>query len=169
MQKPLPPSFLKLIPQPHSGHVSKMSSYPSSRTHVTATRRTGSDILRTGVGRTHAGLLRYRHTVIWGMWFGCIDWRRRASRYRSAYITLSNLRAGGGRLYFGSIASGRDEAHCFDLKTRREYRITTSAYGSFMPVPWRDGEGRERAPPTAYDRRELCIALGVLLFCFFTK
>ena len=30
MQKPLPPSFLKLIPQPHSGHVSKMSSYPSS-------------------------------------------------------------------------------------------------------------------------------------------
>ena len=30
MQNPLPPSFLKLIPHPQSGHVSKTSSYPSS-------------------------------------------------------------------------------------------------------------------------------------------
>ncbi len=75
-----------------------------------------------------------------------------------AYITLSNLRAGGGRLYYGSIASGRDEAHCYDLMARREYRITTSAYGSFMPVPWRDGEGRERVLLTAYDRRGYHVA-----------
>lgn len=30
MQKPFPPSFLKLIPHPQSGQVSKTSSYPSS-------------------------------------------------------------------------------------------------------------------------------------------
>ena len=70
-----------------------------------------------------------------GMWFGRIDGDGVHPVTEGAYITLSNLRAGGGRLYFGSIASGRDEAHCFDLKTRREYRITTSAYGSFAPAP----------------------------------
>ncbi len=52
-----------------------------------------------------------------------------------AYITLSNLRAAGGVLYFGSIASGKDEAHCYDLAAGREYRLTTSAYGSFDPAP----------------------------------
>lgn len=93
-----------------------------------------------------------------GMWFGRIDGDGVHPVTEGAYITLSNLRAGGGRLYFGSIASGRDEAHCFDLKTRREYRITTSAYGSFMPVPWRDGEGRERVLLTAYDRRGYHVA-----------
>ncbi len=43
---------------------------------------------------------------------------------RALTSPCSNLRAGGGKLYYGSIASGRDEAHCYDLKTRREYRIT---------------------------------------------
>lgn len=52
-----------------------------------------------------------------------------------AYITLSDLRAADGRLYYGSIASGKDEAHCYDLMARREYRITRSAYGSFDPAP----------------------------------
>ena len=93
-----------------------------------------------------------------GMWLGRIDGDGVHPVTEGAYITLSNLRAGGGRLYFGSIASGRDEAHCFDLKTRREYRITTSAYGAFMPVPWRDGEGRERVLLTAYDRRGYHVA-----------
>ncbi len=112
---------------------------------------------RTGVGRCDAGLLRHRHRR-----FGHVDRphrrRRRAPVTEGAYITLSNLRAGGGKLYYGSIASGRDEAHCYDLMARREYRITTSAYGSFMPVPWRAGEGRERVLLTAYDRRGYRVA-----------
>ena len=66
-----------------------------------------------------------------------------AGSQASAYITLSDLRAGGGRLYYGSIASGKDEAHCYDLTTRREFRITTSAYGSFDPAP-AGGEGLMR-------------------------
>lgn len=57
---------------------------------------------------------------------------------RSAYTTLSDLRAKGGRLYFGSIASGRDELHCLDLASGKEYRISTSRYGSFQPMPYND-------------------------------
>lgn len=54
---------------------------------------------------------------------------------RSAYVTLSDLRARDGRLYFGSIQSGRDEAHCYDLREGREYRLTESRYGAFDPAP----------------------------------
>lgn len=61
-----------------------------------------------------------------------------------AYITLSNLRAGGGKLYYGSIASGRDEAHCYDLMARREYRITTSAFGFVFPGAVARRRGRRR-------------------------
>ena len=73
-----------------------------------------------------------------GMWIGRIDSDGLHPITEGAYITLSNLRAGGGKLYYGSIASGRDEAHCYDLMARREYRITTSAFGSFSPAPWHD-------------------------------
>ena len=75
-----------------------------------------------------------------GMWFGRIDGDGVHPVTEGAYITLSNLRAGGGRLYFGSIASGRDEAHCFDLKTRREYRETAAQ--------------RRESRPQAVGRRE---------------
>ena len=64
-----------------------------------------------------------------------------------AYITLSNLRAGGGKLYYGSIASGKDEVHCYDLLARREYRVTASQYGSFDPAP-----AENKVLVTTYDR-----------------
>lgn len=51
----------------------------------------------------------------------------------SAYITISDLTARDGRLYYGSIASGRDELHCYDLTAKREYQLSTSRYGSFDP------------------------------------
>lgn len=75
-----------------------------------------------------------------GMWIGTLDGTF-APQFvtRPAYITISNLRARGGRLYFGSIASGRDEAHCYDLDEGREYQLTESRYGSFDPAP--DGKG----------------------------
>ena len=57
---------------------------------------------------------------------------------RGNYVTLSDLRARDGILYYGSIRSGRDEAHCFDLKTHREYRLTESKYGAFAPIPLGD-------------------------------
>jgi len=83
-----------------------------------------------------------------GMWLGRIDSEGTHPLTEGAYVTLSDLRAGGGRLYYGSIASGKDEAHCYDLIGRREYRITASAYGSFDPAP----AGREVLVAT-YDRR----------------
>lgn len=68
---------------------------------------------------------------------------------RSAYTTLSDLRAKGGKLYFGSIASGRDEVHSFDLKEGKEYRLSASRYGSFQPEPY----GDSLVVATTYDRR----------------
>ena len=68
---------------------------------------------------------------------------------RPAYTTLSDLRAKDGKLYFGSIASGRDELHYYDLATEREYRISTSSYGSFSPMP----VDSTRVIATSYDHR----------------
>lgn len=68
---------------------------------------------------------------------------------RAAYTTLSDLVAKDGVLYYGSIASGRDELHMYDLAKGEEYRLSTSRYGSFQPVPLDSG----RVVATSYDRR----------------
>lgn len=71
-----------------------------------------------------------------GMYLGAVDREGRKEQLtQAAYVTLSDLRAEGGRLYFGSIRSGRDEAHAFDLATGREWQLTVSEYGSFDPAP----------------------------------
>ena len=67
----------------------------------------------------------------------------------AAYTTLSDLVASGGRLYYGSIASGRDELHTYDLISGEEYRLSTSRYGSFQPVPLDSC----RVVATSYDKR----------------
>ena len=59
---------------------------------------------------------------------------------RPAYITISDLRAADGKLYYGSIASGRDEVHCFDIESGKEYQFSQSTYGSFSPVATSDGQ-----------------------------
>lgn len=91
-----------------------------------------------------------------GMWIGRAD---DGGSYTEilppSYATLSDLRAGGGRLYFGSIRSGRDEAHALDLATGREWQLTESAYGSFSPAPLPGGE----VAVTTYDRRGYRLAL----------
>lgn len=89
-----------------------------------------------------------------GMWIGRIDGKVLNPITQGAYVTLSNLRAGGGRLYFGSIASGYDEVHGYNLTTGREYRLTTSAFGSFDGAPTREG-----VVLTTYDRRGYRVAL----------
>jgi hypothetical protein len=68
---------------------------------------------------------------------------------RPSYSTLSDLRASGGKLYFGSISSGLDELHYYDLNEGKEYRISQSRYGSFNPMPYDD----RRVVATSYDRR----------------
>ena len=76
-----------------------------------------------------------------GMWLGSVqpDGEGFEVVKPATYASLANLKAGGGRLYYNSIASGKDEAHLYDLASRREYRITTSRYGSFSPSPSADG------------------------------
>ena len=70
-----------------------------------------------------------------GMHIARIDNDGAVAITRPAYTTLSDLRAKDGMLYFGSIASGRDELHCYDLNTQREYRVSESEFGSFSPMP----------------------------------
>ena len=59
---------------------------------------------------------------------------------RPAYITLSDMRALDGKLYFGSIESGRDEVHCLDLLSGKQYQLSESTYGSFDASPTDDGQ-----------------------------
>ena len=70
-----------------------------------------------------------------GMWIGSVGDGEKGFRQvtRPGYTTIANLTAGDGVLYFNSIASGKDEAHMYDLASGREYRVTTSRYGSFSP------------------------------------
>lgn len=53
----------------------------------------------------------------------------------STYSTLSNLRAADGKLYYNSIASGKDEVHIYDIASGKEYQLTESTYGSFAATP----------------------------------
>ena len=76
-----------------------------------------------------------------GMWLGRVGKNREIEHItQGAYITLSDLRAKDGVLYFGSIRSGKDEVHCYDLRTNTQYRISASTYGSFSPMPSENSE-----------------------------
>ena len=84
-----------------------------------------------------------------GMWLGRVGEGDKLEHItQGAYITLSDLRAKDGVLYFGSIQSGKDEVHCYDLHTSTEYQISASTYGSFAPMPANNGE----VLMTTYDR-----------------
>ncbi len=72
-------------------------------------------------------------------------------------VTLSDLVASNGKLYFGSIASGYDEVHSLDLSTGREERLTTSRYGSFYGSPSPDGK---RLAMATYDAGGYHLALS---------
>ena len=84
-----------------------------------------------------------------GMWIARIDSEGLHPLFEGAYVSLSDLSARDGWLYFGSILSGRDEAHTLDLTTGKEYRLSTSKYGSFSPAPL----GEDGVVMTTYDRR----------------
>ena len=84
-----------------------------------------------------------------GMWIGRVGKSRNIEQVtEAAYITISDLRAKDGVLYFGSIQSGKDEVHCYDLRTNCQYRISGSTYGSFSPFASGDGS----LLMTTYDR-----------------
>ena len=84
-----------------------------------------------------------------GMWIGRVGKNHEIEHItQGAYITISDIRAKDGVLYFGSIQSGKDEVHCYDLRTDTQYRISASTYGSFSPMPTEN----EKVLMTTYDR-----------------
>lgn len=73
-----------------------------------------------------------------GMWLGVRDKEHKdgfRQLRKGAYITLSDLRAKDGILYFGSIESGYDELHSYDIASGVERRLSQSKFGSFDPSP----------------------------------
>ncbi len=66
---------------------------------------------------------------------------------KPAFVTISSLSAANGVLYFGSIASGRDEVHSLDIATGVESQLSESTYGSFDPYM-----GRDQLFMTTYDK-----------------
>lgn len=66
-----------------------------------------------------------------------------------AHVTLRGLRAANGQLYYGSVASGKDELYRYDPATGKQYRLTESAFGAFDAAPLPQGDGLLM---TVYDR-----------------
>lgn len=60
--------------------------------------------------------------------------------HNSTYIVFSDLSAQGGKLYFGSTESGKDEVHVIDIEKREQYQLTSSQYGSFAGVGGKDSK-----------------------------
>jgi hypothetical protein len=85
-----------------------------------------------------------------GMWIGSVDKNGIEQITRPSRVTISDLSSGDGALWFGSIASGRDEIHKLDLATGKEYRATTSRYGSFAASPAPDGIVMTTYTPDGY-------------------
>lgn len=66
-----------------------------------------------------------------GMWIGALDSTLQSRQItRPSVVTVSDLTASDGRLYFSSIQSGKNEIHTIDLLTGNEYRLTDSRFGS---------------------------------------
>lgn len=67
-----------------------------------------------------------------GMWLG--EFCRNADEFikltKPSYVTLNDLSATDGKLFFTSISSGKDEVHTLDIETGCEYKITESKFGS---------------------------------------
>ncbi len=90
-----------------------------------------------------------------GMFLGKVSGNGYERLTQPRHITISDLRAGGGKLYFGSIVSGKDEAHAYDIATNTEYRLSESAYGSFQPSTPLEG----KVALTTYDRHGYHLAV----------
>ncbi len=122
----------------HPNGIYTIVAEESGNTHTICTLATGQEIHGLAWDDQTAAL----YAIITddsGMWLARINNQELDPLTTGAYITLSDLRAANGWLYYGSIASGRDEVHGYDLSKGCEYRITSSTYGSFDGVPSQKG------------------------------
>ncbi len=74
-----------------------------------------------------------------------------------AHITLRDLSATDGKLYFGSILSGIDNIHSLTLATLTEERITDALYGAFDGTPSPSGKSLAH---TLYSAGGYSLAIG---------
>ncbi|MFI3319959.1 MAG: hypothetical protein SNH01_04265 [Rikenellaceae bacterium] len=68
-----------------------------------------------------------------GMWIAKCTADGFEPLHEGRFITISDLRARDGVLYYGSIASGRDELWSRNIKSGVERQISESKFGSFQP------------------------------------
>lgn len=73
-----------------------------------------------------------------GMWIGALTFEGgQLSGLRQltnpSLASLRDLTAADGMLYFGSIASGKDEIHSLEIATGKQHQISTSRFGSYIP------------------------------------
>ncbi len=70
-----------------------------------------------------------------GMWIGGLrDGEQMWEATRPNVITISDLSASNGVLYFSSIQSGKNEIHALELASGVQSRLSQSKYGSNMPT-----------------------------------
>lgn len=70
-----------------------------------------------------------------GMWIGSMDENMTIAEVTApSVVTVQDLRAEGGKLYFSSIESGKNEIHTIDVATDEQHRQTTSQLGSTSPI-----------------------------------
>lgn len=83
---------------------------------------------------TVSGMLAYIALAEQGMWIGAIDGQGRERKItRPSVVSVSDLTAADGRLYFSSIESGKNEVHSIDLAGRTEHQLSYSRFGSAAP------------------------------------
>ncbi len=70
-----------------------------------------------------------------GMWIGSLSLSGELKEItRPSVVTIRDLEAWDGVLYFSSIESGKDEIHTLDLSSGVERQATQSNFGSIMPT-----------------------------------
>ncbi len=112
----------------------------------------GRDVSLHGLAyEERSGRLYYIALSDSGMWIGALhpESGEQIEATPAAHITLSDLRAYDGKLFFGSIASGKDEVWYYDPETGCQYQLSTSDYGSFAPSLSPSGK---RLALTTYNR-----------------
>ena len=68
-----------------------------------------------------------------GMWIGSLGSDGSVNElYSPNVVSVANLRAKDGVLYFNSIQSGKDEIHSIELTSGQQFRVTTSRFGSYL-------------------------------------
>lgn len=67
-----------------------------------------------------------------GMWLGALKDGKIEVLRAPSVVTISELSSETGKFYYGSIESGKDEIHAYDIESGIETRLTTSKFGAFQ-------------------------------------